>query len=332
MNHYKSWSYRFLSLIVFVMLSIFSLNYFVDPLGRDSDQRYSKFTNSDILKFFNLKIYGRYDTALLGTSRVMKIDPLYLQELKHEKIANLALSAAHIETLLPLAKIVKSRQKNFIYGFDCFSLNTSTLDSTRIKEIEYNYANLHPSYFFDKDLLSASFKTLRNQLMKRPYDYRLLRENELPAFHSDEKLQQLFQDMYRDYKLPDDARILQLAQLADEDDLFIIYPKYQHFYPLFQEYGIEEKYFHAIKLLVTHTKAKVYSFYGLNPLTHSEENFDNFGWHFKPKISKRMFNEIFNSSEHPLGFLLTAKNVDDELDRLHTQIKDHYEAGVPLSE
>lgn len=329
MKQYKQWTKRFVVLLASLLLVLLSLNYFVDPLGSHTLKRYSKFTNSDMLKFFNLKVYGDYDLALIGTSRVMKIDPIYIQELSHKKVANLALSAAHIQTLYPLASLIKSRGKNFIYGFDCFSLNSAGLNTSRLQEIRYHYEQLHYQYFLDKDLIAASFKTLRNLTLSRPFNYRLLREDELPAIYPKDKLEALFHDMYANYTLAPEQMIINLAKIADENDTFVIYPKYQHYYPLFQEHDIEAKYFHAIKLLVKNTKAKVYSFYGLNEITASKANFDNFGWHFKPKVAKPIFDEVFEKKRAHNGVLLTKENVDEVLTKTQQDIELNYASIHP---
>ena len=112
-----------------------------------------------------------------------------------------------------------------------------------------------------------------------------------------------------------------------KDDIFIIYPKHYYHYVINQKYqNIEDKYFRAIKLLVNNTNAKVWSFYQINEITKNEKNFDENGWHFKPKISNMIFNRIYQGdmstvSSSNFGVLLTKDNVQKNLSSISNQVK-----------
>ena len=115
-----------------------------------------------------------------------------------------------------------------------------------------------------------------------------------------------------------DESIIQLATLATKDDIFIIFPKYFTYYPLFAKYqDIEEKYFSSIRALVNTTDARVWSFYGGNNITEDENNFIDNGWHFKPHVSNIIFQEVLGDNPKDLnnqnGFLLTKENLENYL-------------------
>jgi len=94
-----------------------------------------------------------------------------------------------------------------------------------------------------------------------------------------------------------------------------------------------EKY-HLAKLaglpkaeMIKNTEAKVWSFYQINTITTNEKNFDEDGWHFKPKISDLVFAKIFDDKSvvipNNFGVLLTKDNIDVHLENLKEQIQSY---------
>jgi hypothetical protein len=124
--------------------------------------------------------------------------------------------------------------------------------------------------------------------------------------------------VYTNFTSYSDETVIKLAKLADKNDIFIVYPIYIYYYQLFKKYfNIESQYFHALKLLVKNTDAKVFIFYGNNDLTKNQNNFGSGGSHFKPKLAKTIYNEVYGVKKPKNGFLLTPDNVDKYLDALH---------------
>ena len=122
-----------------------------------------------------------------------------------------------------------------------------------------------------------------------------------------------------------DESITNLARLGSKSDIFIIFPKYVSFYSLFAEYqDIEKKYFSGIRTLVKNTDAQVWLFYGANDLTNNIDNFIDNGWHFKPKLSNIIFDEVFNFDSKSLqdmqGILVTKENLDQHLSKISNEI------------
>ena len=64
-------------------------------------------------------------------------------------------------------------------------------------------------------------------------------------------------------------------------------------------------------------------FYGKNYITQNKNNFNDIGWHFKPKISNLIFSKIFNNhdSNDPFGFMLDDK-VNDQLNGVKNHDKE----------
>ena len=133
---------------------------------------------------------------------------------------------------------------------------------------------------------------------------------------------------FSDYKRYSKEKIIELASLASKEDIFVIYPKHYYNYILFDKYQeINQQYLFAIKTLVVNTKAKVWSFYQFNDITKDSNNFDAYGWHFKPKIGKLNFERIFNKQNNQkinsFGILLTKENINNYLLNLERNLNTY---------
>lgn len=274
---------------------------------------------------------------LIGTSRMEAIDPNLIERITKEKTHSIKINGSTLRENKFLAQEVKKRDKNFIYGFDVFSLNANR---NAHKEISARYTsyknelannNLLTKYF-NSDITIRSFQHMGKKFKKYPYDIKHIEDNNAQhdySFHSILEDSGIANDFpkknFTNYKMYEDNEIIELAKTGTKNDIFIIFPKHVYYYTLFQEHqNIEEQYFHAIKLLVQNTNAQVWSFYSSNSITTNKENFDKNGWHFKPKISSIMFKKIFEpnheTSPDDFGILLTHENIDDYLRDVHDQI------------
>jgi len=56
-------------------------------------------------------------------------------------------------------------------------------------------------------------------------------------------------------------------------------------------------------------------------------NFDAYGWHFKPKIGKLIFSRIFNDKNSKIdknfGTLLSKENISNYLKKLSSDLKKY---------
>ncbi|PRM89590.1 hypothetical protein CJ671_06660 [Aliarcobacter cryaerophilus] len=334
------WIKIFFGLSLVGALVIGGFNWVVDPYGlitskNKFDNNLGITSNPSITK---LKIDLKADYYLIGTSRVIRVNPNLIEKyLIDKKVYNINISGATFEENTMLANIVHKNSSNFIYGFDAFTLNKNSHSEERFKTYKNELENEF-SYFsyFNIDFLTTSLYHIIKKTLNINFNKGFILENEknyIATFQGIEKHLNLSnlgtkKTGYTNYEIPNEIDILELSKNTTSDDIFIIYPKHFYHYILFQKYqDIEQKYFEAIKLLVNNTNAKVWSFYGINKITLDDKNFDENGWHFKPKISNLIFAKIFNdkSVEIPedFGVLVTKDNIDEHLENLRKQIEEY---------
>ena len=335
---YKSYLNKLL-LTCFVFITFFAvMNYIVDPYGYNS--REGKFIKN--LSMFNkphvasarLNSDGFY--YLIGTSRVSRINPKIIEDLTGKNTHNIKIDGSTLSENLFLAKEVKNRDKNFIYGFDAFSLNKNRLTHKEIYERyslykeEFNSTSLVTKYF-NSDITIRSIQHILKLIKGGDFNKEFINKN---SQNSEFTIDDVAIDSgisnnnnkknFSDYTLYPDQSIIELAKVATKDDIFVVYPKHYYYYDLFSKnQDIEKKYLSALRLLAENTKAKVWVFYGKNYITQNKNNFNDIGWHFKPKISNLIFSKIFNNhdSNDPFGFMLDDK-VNDQLNGVKNHDKE----------
>jgi len=324
----RKWILLFFSLSSILIAAILYFNYIVDPYGYQS--RENKFIRnlSEVTKtnIIHNRLISDGDYYLIGTSRMVRLDPYYIEKISNKKTHNIHIDGSTLKENYMLAQYVKYKKKNFIYGFDAFSLNENRLkhQEIRLRYQTYKKGLSHSANFFTQyfsaDLLSASLKHQKDvkkgknfflkhtEEDKRTYSYSIEAVNKEQGYDNQDKKKN-----FSNYKAYEKIDIVKLAKLGTKDDKFIIFPKHYYNYILFEKYqNINTLYLESIKTLVKNTDAEVWSFYQINELTKNMNNFDGYGWHFKPKIGRLIFDKIFNPSKKPnkFGILLTKDNVD----------------------
>ena len=335
----KKWIRNWFIIIMLIPI-VGGFNYVIDPYGyfNQKDKFIEDLTRINKPIVLNTKLYSRGKIYIIGTSRQMRINPKLIEKYTKQYIQNINISGSTLSENYMISKKVKKLNKNFIYGFDCFSLNKYRMENfsqisdryrTYEKELS-NESNVVIKGLVNIDMLFESIKYFfKKYIFLRNLDYiELLENNKLYDYNKtkiiDDFNNKREKSSYKNYTLYKDKKIMELAKIADKNDIFIIYPKYIFYYKMFQKYqNIETKYFHAIKLLVKNTKAKVFIFYGVNELTTNIDNFDTNGWHFKPKIAKILYDEVYGVKQFKNGFLLTKNNVDYYLKKLHVDVKKY---------
>ena len=329
----------FICTFIFIVL-ILSFNYIIDPYGYNSrDNKFVKnlsMTNKPQVVNARLNSIGYY--YLIGTSRMARVNPKTIESLTGKRTHNIKINGSTLRENKLLANAVKSRGKHFIYGFDAFSLNISRNTHQEIKnryltyKKELNKGNFF-TYYFNNDITVRSFQHIAKKLKGTSFNSKYMQENNVISTYSLENaakhagLKNIQKKKnFSNFKRYSDKDIIGLAKLGDKNDIFIIFPQHSYYYMLFAKYqNIEKQYFEAIKLLVKNTNAKVWSFYGYNYITNNKNNFDKNGWHFKPKISKLIFQKILKNTQNNIkddfGVLLTKDNVDAYLKTLHVEIQ-----------
>lgn len=339
---FKRWIFLLLlSTFVFGAL-IVKYNYSTDPYGYNSREdkfvrNLSEISNPNIL-INRITSDGEY--YIIGTSRMVRVNPKIIENLTNKKAHNIHIDGSTLKENHLLAKVVKEHKKNFIYGFDAVSLNKGRLIHPEIQQrfnslqkgLESN-TNILKKYF-SLDLLVASIRHSKDIKRDKKFDQKYIDENNINYTY-------LYQDVVKEQGYDNSKNrttgfsnfdgysketIINLAKLGTKDDIFVIYPKHYYNYLAFSQYqDINEKYLASIKLLVENTDAKVYSFYQVNELTKNPKNFDAYGWHFKPKLSEQLLQQVFNYNEqNKTGILLTSNNIDSYIKELKKQLKSEY--------
>lgn len=274
---------------------------------------------------------------LIGTSRMSRVDPRLIEGITGKDTHNIKIDGATLKENILLAKEVKRLNKNFIFGFDAFLLNRNRLSHKEINNRYNTYKDelSQPTLltkFFNSDITIRSIQHILRSIKGKDRNKQFTDENaQNPEQDYNFSFENVVSDSgvlsinnadkkrFSDYSTYPNLEIVELAKIATEEDIFVIFPKQYFYYGVFSKYqDIEKKYFSAIKLLVKNTKAKVWIFYGKNYITKNKHNFNDIGWHFKPKISNLIFSKIFNKndSEHSFGVRLDKNNVNEQLNRV----------------
>lgn len=332
----KTLSYKtFTKLLIIMLLSILCascvINYFADIYGLRSTQgKYAWYLASSKNALYKPRIEAQASYYMIGTSRTNYIDYAILSKYLNAHVIKIGIAGANAKEMIFLAEKVKANGGSFLLGFDTGSLkaNRKSYNAKRL-ESAFKWPNF---VWFN---LADTARFIRHILYARPYN---LYFTEMDATHfKHQSYDTINEDFkkghYKNYATSQDD-ILTLAKLADSKDIFIIFPKYAPYYALFQQYHdpnnpIEQQYFQALRLLVKNTKARVISFYGINEITLEKDNFDDYGWHFKPKIGNLIMARIFDDKSVKLppnfGVWLDKDNIESYLETMHNDIAANME-------
>jgi len=277
---YKSFVKIFLYVFLIVNGVVFTINFLVDPYG-DRDflvkKIYKPIVNERAYKYdyiFYKKNYKKYDSYILGSSRVMNIDPDSIK--KYTNSYNFGVHAANNkEKLFLLKELLKSGAKvDTVYlGIDFFNFNISMrqhfLDEAKFKSSSFeNYLSF--------SMLKDSIKSIKNQLKKEPKTY--IVENGLTIYYEQD---QLIKNNKYDFS---DKRYQEAAKNYVKNDF--IEKKFQ----------IDEKSFEAlkdIKTLCDKSGIKLYVFITPNHEMLRREFLKHKEIYEKIKLIKKRLKMIF---------------------------------------
>ena len=332
----KRWLIIFSILSILLIILLSSLNYIIDPYGYQTreDKYIINLSRINKPQILHSRINSEGDYYIVGTSRMMRVDPLYIEKLTNKKVHNINISGSTLAENYMVANYLKSKNKKFIYGFDAFSLNKTRLKHTEIQnryktyQKELNNLNNIFTQYFNIDLLSISLKHNKDRRKKVDFRSNYNEENKMIYNYSinDVDNEQGYDNQnkkknFSNYKAYDKDDIIKLAKIGTKDDKFIIFPKHYYNYILFEKYqNINTQYLESIKTLVENTNAEVWSFYQINDLTKNMNNFDIYGWHFKPKIGEKIMEEVF-TNKNKFGILLTKNNINQYIESIRKNIQ-----------
>jgi len=329
---YKKYILKIFLSFFLALFLISAMNYLIDPYGYQSrDEKFVKnLTMFNIPNVTNARINSDGYYYLIGSSRMARVNPLLIEKITSKKTHNIKIDGATLTENRLLASKVKEQGNFFIYSFDVFSTNQSrekyseinTRYKTYLKELE---GNIYFSKYFNSDITIRSLqhviKSLRGENLNKQHLEQNSRYSNFRfklSLNNSGVLNNLDKSNFSNFKSYSPEEVARLAKLGTKDDIFIIFPKHASFYYLFSKYqDIENKYFSAIKALVNNTEAQIWSYYGLNDITQTENNFLDNGWHFKPRVSNIIFKEVFESrgqtDNERVGTMITKENLNDYL-------------------
>jgi len=246
--------------VTFLLLisSIIALNYIVDPYGYNSrDGKFIKnLTMFNKPHVTNARINSDGHYYLIGSSRMARVNPQAIEKISGKQTHNIKIDGATLPENYNLAFRVKDVGKFFIYSFDAFSANKAreSYKEIMIRNEQYQKVisdNVFFTKFFNSDITLRTLQHLIKILKGEVIDKQYLEENSrFSGFDFDTVLDKsgilnnLSKSNFSNFDAYPDESIIRLATLATKDDIFIIFPKYYSYYPLFATYqDIEAKYF-----------------------------------------------------------------------------------------
>lgn len=186
----KRWTIRSIIGVAGTIAFLFAFNYIIDPYNitkynlLDIKYKFARDDRTEKLNYF--KILPRFDTILIGSSRVYSINPRTASKILGGTAYNFGVGTATVEDHLGILLYLereKKLPKTLIIGVDFYTFNPDIpLNSYFLANKELNFLsfsgrnpNEYWSKFLSMDATRASVKTLKNHLMAK---------NEKPRFDS----------------------------------------------------------------------------------------------------------------------------------------------------
>ena len=189
----KKFTIIFLTIFIVLNFIIFSINFLIDPFGDNNlliEERYKPVVNERSQKYtyiFHKKNYTKYNSYILGSSRVMNINPKFLKQ--YGNIYNFGIHVGNnAEKLFLLKELIKYKApvKSIYLGIDFFNFNSSMrqhfLDETHFKDSTFqNYLSF--------SMFKVSLKTITYKLKQTPQTY-LANNGTLIYYQKEHEIQQ----------------------------------------------------------------------------------------------------------------------------------------------
>ena len=165
----KTWFFFFTIGIFFIA----GMNYIIDPYGLNNKfifDKFNKYKNTNTGYTFQYKtnkvLSGKYNTLMLGTSRVGAVNPEVINPYVKGKTFNFALpgSVTEVQHKVFLYSLHYNKIKNLVYGIDFMSFNQSQTveyDSKGFFQLKKQIENKSEIYNFD---IYFNWKTLQSTI------------------------------------------------------------------------------------------------------------------------------------------------------------------------
>jgi hypothetical protein len=352
MNPHKNWLRKliraFVILVAVIVLPVMSFNILVDPLWLFSHE--NKW--NDIQQGFNERqqkvntlTYSdqSVDALLLGSSRSTYVNQHEFDDLN---VYNLAVSSMLVEEYngyIEYAERKKGEEFDYIFlGLDFFATNKYRAEPKRPPSYYIENANSY-MYRFKSiasiDTFKKSLIDFRSSLANEPVftDHRYYsRKNVAKPFEAPLDLvkKRVETNLYEHYKNrekyeydPSIKTMLEQLKQNNPHTKFIVYTTPVTFPRMaveLQQDSYWEGYSQWLKDLVT-IFGEVNHYMTVNDVTMNLDHFID-SHHFKPAIGSKIVDDIWNKEEKKeqhFGTTLTAKNIDDSLQKTKQTIEKH---------
>ncbi|GAE44107.1 hypothetical protein JCM21738_789 [Mesobacillus boroniphilus JCM 21738] len=280
---------------------------------------------------------------MLGSSRSTYINQHKFKDLK---VYNLSVSSMYVEEYMEYIEYAKKRNgepfKYIFLGLDFFAANQFRAKITN-EQAEF-YINQANSYLYrlktlaSFDTLDLSVPVLKSSLQDKPtfVDHRYYnRKNVAYPFPVTDELRKMrietivveFFKKDEPYKYdPNIKKILNEIIKANPDTKFIVYTTPVTASRLMIQLENEDYKLGFTKWLrdLVETFGEVHHYMRINEGTLQLENFSD-SHHFIPSFGNKIVNEIWNErgKEPELGVVLSKKNIDREIMKLESDIREH---------
>jgi len=351
-------------IIITILIPIIALlNYVIDPNGMNNKIvidgiNSSKKTNTGYSYRFktNRLVNDKFDTLMLGTSRIGVMDPRVVNGYTKGNTFNLEAPASITEMHYKLFKyaLKYNNIKNVVYGIDFMAFNKSrTLGKTfsqfnglnnkivngeKISNYDL-YFNLDTtkssSYVLYKNLMNQEIvaeKFLQNgmrvfyqyidSLKKGTYSYNKRMEFTFHEYYND------FNGIYKNYKYSENyldyfSKIIKECKENNIKIWVYIPPMYNLHFDSLKSAGYYDEFERFKRELVKFTN--YIDFTGYNTITNNSDNFWDSA-HLKVKMTKPVMARIFHDKSvdvpSDFGVLVTPENIETHLKNLRGQVKE----------
>lgn len=167
------WVSLFLFTTVFILMLIFGFNYLIDPYGARETlckNIYKPILNERAKKYnyiFHANNIERYDSLILGSSRVMQIIPSHIKE---GKFYNFGVHVANnAEKLFLLQEWLKRKPLKKVYlGIDFYNFHK---EKNPLAANKYKFQEQYTHNYLSLETFKLSLKSLQYQSKKQPQTF-----------------------------------------------------------------------------------------------------------------------------------------------------------------
>lgn len=311
-----------LTFLAFALLGICiigGVNYYFDPYGlRDNKGRFAYNLIAPRKYLLNARISSKRELYLIGSSRLLEINPLFVEKMSGKSVASYPKPGTSFAELVLLFNRLKDLHPDavLLIGLDPYMPNVHAVPKKQqldaYKETLSTYA--FPYFNVDMSYVAAKFY-IKHLMHDKTLEKFEARRNAAFAKEDATKYKAVIEEvqkrLYPKYTA-DMARAKEMAKRLTSKDTIIIFPKYYYFYCRSVRVGSYDEYFRLIKYLLDNSPARVISFYGITPFSIKATNFDSFrGYphHFLPKVSYKIFSDIYAKTKPKYGVWLSRENI-----------------------